>query len=166
MNPTTISEEPLKGGARFVLRNARPRNMKVLVMVAAPIVLVLLAITAANDIQQHRWPMAIVRALFGVVVATAATFTLFGEESLDVAAGELWWRRGKNFERRCPVADIERLEREGNQLRVIVKSQPPIVIGSGLRQPPETMAWLADRVEAVLKAARSAGDKNSRKKKK
>jgi hypothetical protein len=156
MAPTTISEEGLDGGARFVIKNARPKSMRVAVMVAAPIAIALIGLTAANDFHDGRWGMALVRVLFCLVVAAATRFTLFGEEAVEVARAELVWTRGKNFERRCVVGDVVELERQGNQLRVVVKGQPPIVIAAGLRQPPEAVAWLSDRLEAALKRAQSA----------
>jgi hypothetical protein len=150
MTPTTISEEKVEGGVRFLLKNARPRRMRVAVMVAAPIALALIGITALNDFHDGHWVMGLVRIGFALIVLMAASFTLFGEESLDIAGGELWWRRGKNFERKANIGDVQQLEREGNQLRVIVREQAPIVIGSGLRQPPSAMEWLAEQVEAAL----------------
>jgi hypothetical protein len=154
MAPTTISEEQLENGARFVLHNARPRSMRVAIMIVAPLVVAIIGLTAANDFHDGHWGMALVRLGFCIVVATAARFTLFGQESLEIVPAGLLWQRGKNFERRCAVADIEQLERQGNQLRVLVKGQPPIVIGSGLRQPPNNVAWLADRLEAAIQRAR------------
>jgi hypothetical protein len=166
MAPTTISEEQLDGGAKFVLQNARPKGMRVAIMVVTPLIVALIGLTAANDFHDGHWGMGLVRVLFCIVVATAARFTLFGEESVQVTPAELLWLRGKNFERRCAVADIEQLERQGNQLRVIVKGQTPIVIGSGLRQPPSNMAWLSDRLEAAIKLAREDGKRSDGKKKK
>jgi hypothetical protein len=157
MQPTTISEEELERGARFIIRNARPKGMRVAVMIVAPVVVVIIATTAANDFHDGHWGIALVRLLFCLVVATAARFTLFGEESLQVTPAELLWLRGKNFERRCPVADIERLEHQGTQLHVIVKGQPPIIVASGLRQPPGNMAWLSDRLAEAIKRARGDG---------
>jgi hypothetical protein len=161
MPPTTISEEELESGARFVLKNARPKSMRVAIMVVAPLVVAIIGVTAANDFHDGHWGMALVRVGFAIIVATAARFALFGEESLQVTAAELLWQRGKNFERRCPVADIEQLERQGNQLHVRVKGQPPIVIASGLRHPPENVAWLSDRLEAAIKRARGDGKKKT-----
>ena len=150
----TIGEEAVDGGARFILKNARPRSMKVAIMIAAPIALGFIVLAAVGDFRIGRWVMGLVRSAFALLVATATLFTLFGEESVAVAAGELVWQRGKNFERRCHVADIEQLERQGNQLRLVVKDQPPIVIGSGLRQPEAGMVWLTARLEAAIAAAR------------
>jgi hypothetical protein len=160
MQPTTISEEELEAGARFMIKNARPKGMRMAVMIVTPIVVVIIGLTAANDFHDGHWGMGLVRLLFCLVVATAARFSLFGEESLQVTPAELLWQRGKNFERRCAVADIEQLEHQGTQLRVMVKGQPPILIGTGLRQPPAHMAWLSDRLEAAIKRARVAKKEN------
>jgi hypothetical protein len=159
MPPRTITEEELQDGARFALKNARPRSMRVAIMVVAPLVVALIGVTAANDFHAGNWGMALVRLFFCVIVAAAARFTLFGEESVLVTAAELVWQRGKNFERRCPVADIEQLERQGNQLRVLVRGQSPIVIATGLRHQPADVAWLSDRLEAAIARARAAKNK-------
>jgi hypothetical protein len=149
----TIFEERLEGGTRWLVKNARPLGMRIAVAVVAAIAVGVIGVTAFAEIREGRWGMGLIRGLFLIVVATAARFTLFGEEALQVAGGELLWTRGTNFERRCKLEEIERLERTGNQLRVHVRgAATPIVVGSGLRQPEPAMVWLTARVEAALRA--------------
>jgi hypothetical protein len=151
-NPSTIKEE----GTRWTVENARPRAMRIVIGFAAPIAIGLIGLAMVSDVRDHKWAMLGVRGLFAVVVALSAVFSLFGAESLAVEGGELVWRRGSSQERRCAAADVEKLEREGNHLRVHVRGEKhPIIVGAGLRQRPEAIAWLLGRVEKALTAART-----------
>jgi hypothetical protein len=150
--PSTIKEE----GARWTIDNARPRAMRVIIGFAAPIAVALIGYTMLNDVRDHNWLMLAVRALFATVVVLSAIFSLFGAESLAVEGGELVWRRGSSLERRCAVGDVEKLERQGNHLRVYVRGEKhPIVVGAGLRQQPAAIQWLAERVQSAITAART-----------
>lgn len=150
--PKTITEE----SNRWIVDNARPRNMRILIGVAAPVALMFVALSMLSDIAERRWLMLAVRVLFAGVIVMAAIFSLFGAESLAVEGDELVWRRGKSQERRCKLADIDRFEREGNHLRVWVKGEKhPIIVGAGLRQEPESIEWLKGRVEAAITARRT-----------
>src|SRR6185312_15827999 len=149
-NPPTIKEAD---GTRWTVENARPLIMRIGIGFVAPIVLGLIAITMVNDVREGRLGMMAVRGLFALFVVVAAIFSLFGGESLAVENGELVWRRGKSQVRRAAVGDVEKLERQGNHLRVHVRgpegeAAQPIVVGAGLRQPPAAIAWLAERVQA------------------
>ena len=147
--PPTIKEE----GARWTIENARPLFMRMAIGAVTPIVLAAVAWTMYQDTLDHHWVMFSVRALFAVIVLVSARFSLFGSESLAIEGRELVYRRGKH-EERCAVGDVERLEREGNQLRVHVRgSERPIIVGAGLRQQPAAMKWLAERLQSALKSA-------------
>jgi len=149
--PPTIKEE----GARWTVENARPRAMRVLIAFAAPIVIALIGVSMVNDVRDHHIGMFAVRLAFAVIVALSAIFSLFGAESLALEGSELVWRRGNSQERRCALGDVEKLERQGNHLRVHVRGQArPIIIGAGLRQQPAAMKWLAERLQAAITAAR------------
>jgi hypothetical protein len=149
--PPTIKEE----GTRWTVENARPRAMRVVIGLAAPIVLALLGFAVFGDLEQGRWVMAGVRVLFALVVLMSTVFSLFGSESLAIESGELVWRRGKSQQRRCALGDVERFERQGNHLRVHARGlERPIVVGVGLRQQPTAIQWLAERVQAAITAAR------------
>ncbi|MDB4965199.1 MAG: hypothetical protein JWN44_888 [Myxococcales bacterium] len=149
--PPTIKEE----GTRWTVENARPRAMRVLIGVVSPIAIGLIGLSMVNDVREHKWWMLVARAVFAVVVATSAVFSLFGAESVAVEERDVVWRRGSSQERRCGVADVEKLERVGNHLRVHVRGEKhPMVIGAGLRQQPAAIAWLAKRLEAAITAAR------------
>jgi hypothetical protein len=153
-NPPTIKEAD---GTHWIVENARPLIMRVGIGFVAPIVLGLIAITMVNDVREGRLGMMAVRGLFALFVVVAAIFSLFGGESLAVENGELVWRRGKSQVRRAAVGDVEKLERQGNHLRVHVRGQQqPIVVGAGLRQQPAAIAWLAERVQAAIVAARKS----------
>lgn len=148
--PSTIKEE----GARWTVENARPLVMRLAIGAVTPIVLAAVGWTMYNDALGHRWVMFTVRALFAAVVLVSARFSLFGSESLAVEGVELVYRRGKH-EERCKASEVERLERQGNHLRVHVRGQErPIIVGAGLRQQPSAMQWLAERLQAALKSAR------------
>jgi hypothetical protein len=154
MLPTTIKEE----GNRWTIDNARPRNMRVVIGVAAPIVLGFLAISIMRDLEGHDWLMLTLRLLFAAVVVLGTVFSLFGAESLVVESGELVWRRGSSQERRCKLGEIARIERMGNHLRVYARGDdkhPSIVIGAGLRQQPAAIEWLRERVDAAITAAKT-----------
>jgi hypothetical protein len=149
--PTTIKEE----GTRWTVENARPRGMRILIGLVAPIAIGFIALSMINDVREHKWWMLVARFGFAVVVAVSAVFSLFGAESVSVEGGEVVWRRGSSQERRCGVADVAKLERVGNHLRVHVKGEKhPMVVGAGLRQQPAAIAWLAKRLEAAIIAAR------------
>lgn len=151
MTPSTITE----ANGKFTVHNARPRAMRVVVAIAAPIVVIFVGISILGDVRDSNWIMIAPRALFALMVLLAAQFSLFGAESIGVEGGELVWRRGTTQERRYPLGDVERLERQGNQLHVHVRSdRHPIIVGAGLRQPAAAMQWLADRLQAALDAAR------------
>jgi hypothetical protein len=150
--PPTIKEE----GTRWTVENARPRAMRVLIGLVAPVVIAFIGIAMVNDVREHKWWMVVARAIFAAVVAMSAVFSLFGAESIAVEGGEVVWRRGTSQERRCGVADVEKLERVGNHLRVHVRGEKhPMVVGAGLRQQPAAIAWLAKRLEAAITAART-----------
>jgi hypothetical protein len=150
--PTTILEQE----GRFIVGNARPKAMRVLIMIVAPLVLAFLLLSIVGDVQNRNWIMIPVRLGFAFMVSMAALFSLFGAETVSVEGGELVWRRGKALERRAKLGDVEKLEREGNQLRIHVRGEPhPIIVGAGLRQPPGAMQWLSDRLEAAITAART-----------
>lgn len=156
MSPATIKE----AGDSWTVENARPRAMRVAIGLFAPIAIAFVGLAMVDDVRGHKLGMLAVRGLFALFVAMAAVFSLFGSESLSVESGELVWRRGSSQERRCAVADVEKLEREGNHLRVHVRGEPhPIVVGAGLRQPPAAMAWLTERVHQALLAAQAAASK-------
>ena len=150
--PTTIKEE----GNRWTIDNARPRNMRVIIGVAAPIVLGFIALSMLQDFGERRWVMLTMRAIFALVVVLGTVFSLFGAESLAIEDGALVWRRGSSQGRRCELGEIERIEREGNHLRVYARgnARPAIVVGAGLRQPPAAVEWLRQRVEAAITAAK------------
>ena len=58
--------------------------------------------------------------------------------------------------RRAHVNDVDKLERQGNHLRIHVRGQEhPIVVGAGLRQQPAAIAWLAERVQAAIRQERA-----------
>src|SRR6266542_1752289 len=106
---------------RLVVVNARPRAMRTIIMLAAPVAIAFVLLS------------------------------LFGDESIAVEGQELVWRRGKSQERRAAIADVEKLEREGNHLRVHLRGAThPIIIGAGLRQPPAAIEWLSAELEARL----------------
>ena len=150
--PSTITEN----NGSFTVNNARPAAMRVVVGFAAPIVLLFIAVSVVNDVEEHAWGMMAVRAMFALVVIMATRFALFGAETIGIEGGELVWRRGKSLERHCPVAQVERIEREGNQLRVHIRDDKyPIIVGAGLRQPEAAMAALAERLDAARTAART-----------
>jgi hypothetical protein len=143
MTPPTIKED----GDRWTVENARPIAMRVAIGFIVPIVLVMIGWTMWNDALEHRWVMLSIRGLFALVVLTSARFSLFGAESLALDGGALVYRRGK-VEERSAVSDVERIEREGNILRVVVRGRErPLIVGAGLRQQPAAMQWLADRVQ-------------------
>ncbi len=150
--PTTIKED----GTRWTIENARPRAMRVVIAMVAPLMLAFVGVEMVGDARGGKWVMFAVRLLFALLIALAGVFSLFGSESLALDGTELVWRRGSSQERRCGVAEVEKLERVGNHLRVHVRGQPrPIVIGAGLRQPPPAIAWLTERLQAALIAART-----------
>lgn len=152
--PPTIKE---RDGKSWTVENARPLIMRIGIGFVSPIVLGLIAVTMVNDAREGRFGMLAVRGVFGLFVVVAAIFSLFGAESLSVENGELVWRRGKSQVRRAAVGDVEKLERQGNHLRVHVRGhEQPIVVGAGLRQQPAAMAWLAERVQAAIVAARKS----------
>jgi hypothetical protein len=143
MTPPTIKED----GDRWTVENARPIAMRVAIGFIVPIVLVMIGWTMWNDALEHRWVMLSIRGLFALVVLTSARFSLFGAESLALEGGALVYRRGK-VEERSAASDVERIEREGNILRVVVRGRErPLIVGAGLRQQPAAMQWLADRVQ-------------------
>jgi hypothetical protein len=145
-------------GARWTVENARPLAMRVLIGAAAPVVLGLVGIAMVNDVQEHNWVMLVVRLLFAGAVAASAIFSLFGAESVSIEGSELVWRRGKSQERRCALTDVEKLERQGNNLRVHVRGEKhPIIVGAGLRQRPVAIQWLAERLQTQIGAARRRG---------
>jgi hypothetical protein len=151
MTPNTIVEQD----GRYVVANARPKAMRVLIMLVAPLAIAFVLLSVAGDVQTHNWFMIPVRMMFALVIGLAAMFSLFGAESVGVEGQELVWRRGKSQERRVAVGEVERLEREGNQLRIHVRGEPhPIIVGAGLRQAPGAMQWLTEQLEARLTAAR------------
>src|SRR4051794_27563722 len=117
--PPTIKEE----GTRWTVDNARPRAMRVLIGLVAPVVIAFIGIAMINDVREHKWWMVVARGVFAAVVAMSAIFSLFGAESIAVEGREVVWRRGNNQERRCGVADVEKLERVGNHLRVHVRGE-------------------------------------------
>jgi len=144
--PPTIKED----GARWTVLNARPLFMRMAIGAVTPIVLTAVGWTMYNDALEHHWVMFAVRALFALVVLVSARFSLFGSESLAVEGRELVYRRGKH-EERCAVGDVERLERQGNQLRVHLRgSERSIIVGVGLRQHPAAMQWLAERLQSAI----------------
>jgi hypothetical protein len=146
--PPTIKEQ----GARWTVENARPLAMRMGIGAVTPIVLAAIGWTMWNDALGHRWVMFSVRGLFALVVLVSARFSLFGSESVAVEGNELVYRRGKH-EERCKAGDVERLERQGNHLRVHVRgSERPIIVGAGLRQQPAAIQWLAERLQAALTA--------------
>ena len=152
MTPNTIVEQD----GRYVVANARPKAMRVLIMLVAPVAIAFVLLSVVGDVQTRNWFMIPVRLLFALVIGLAAMFSLFGAESVSVEGQELVWRRGKSQERRVAVGEVERLEREGNQLRIHVRGEThPIIIGAGLRQAPGAMQWLTEQIEARLTAART-----------
>ncbi len=152
MTPPTIKED----GTRWVVENARPLVMRIGIGFVAPIALVLVAFTMLNDVREARWGMLLVRIVFAAIVVLSAVFSLFGAESLSIEGGELVWRRGRSQQRRAKLGDVEKLEREGNHLRVHVRGEErPIVVGAGLRQQPAAMKWLLARLDAEITAART-----------
>jgi hypothetical protein len=141
--PRTIKED----GARWTVENARPLIMRVIIGFVVPIVLTAVGWTMWNDALEHRWVMLSLRGMFALLLLLAARFSLFGAESLALDGGALVYRRGK-VEERSAVSDVERIEREGNILRVVVRGRErPLIVGAGLRQQPAAMQWLADRVQ-------------------
>ena len=150
--PPTIKED----GTRWTVENARPLIMRVAIGFVAPIAIALVGVTMVNDVREGRWGMMAIRFLFALIITVSAVFSLFGAESLSIEGGELLWRRGKSQTRHAALADIEKLERQGNQLFVRVRGEAvPIVVGAGLRQQPAAMKWLAERLEAAITAART-----------
>jgi hypothetical protein len=150
-SPPTIKED----GTRWTVENARPLGLRIGWGVAAPIVLALLGYASLGDVRDGKWVMLAMRAVFAVFVVTAAVFSLFGGETLAVADGEVTWQRGRKQIRRAKLADVEKLERTGTQLRVHVRGEEqPIIVGAGLRQPPAAMSWLMKRLDAAIIAAR------------
>src|SRR5437773_10272404 len=115
--PTTIKEE----GTRWTVENARPRGMRILIGLVAPIAIGFIALSMVSDVREHKWWMLVARFGFAVVVAMSAVFSLFGAESVAVEGGEVVWRRGSSQERRSRVADVAKLEGVGKHLRVPVK---------------------------------------------
>ena len=151
--PATIKETD---GRAWTVENARPLAMRIGIGFVAPIVLALIGVTMMNDVAEHRWGMLALRAIFALFVAMAAVFSLFGGESVAIEGDGLVWRRGKNQVRRAPVADVEKRERQGNHLRVHVRGQErAIIVGAGLRQQPAAVAWLAERLQSAITAART-----------
>jgi hypothetical protein len=152
MQPSSIREE----NGRYVVDNARPKGMRTVIKIAAPLAIAFVLLSIVGDVQAHHWIMIPFRLIFALVIGTAAMFSLFGAESVAVEGGDLVWRRGDSQERRAAIGDVERLEREGNHLRVHVRGEThPIVVGAGLRQSPEAMQWLAEQLDARLTAART-----------
>jgi hypothetical protein len=150
--PPTIKED----GTRWIIENARPLAMRVIIGFAAPIAIALVVLVMINDAREGKWGMFGVRVIFALVVAASAVFSLFGAESLSIEGGELVWRRGKSQERRAPVGSVEKLERQGNHLRVHVRGEErPIIVGAGLRQQPAAMKWLAERLQSAITGART-----------
>ncbi len=150
--PRTIKED----GTRWTIENARPRSMRLVIAVVAPLLLAFVGVEMVGDVRDHNFVMFAARLMFALLIATAGVFSLFGSESLALEGADLVWRRGSSQERRCGVVEVEKLERVGNHLRVHVRGQPrPIVIGAGLRQPPPAIAWLTERLQAALIAART-----------
>ena len=150
--PPTIKED----GTRWIIENARPLAMRVIIGFAAPIAIAAVVLVMINDAREGKWGMFGVRVIFALVVAASAVFSLFGAESLSIEGGELVWRRGKSQERRAPVGNVEKLERQGNHLRVHVRGDDrPIIIGAGLRQQPAAMKWLAERLQSAITGART-----------
>ncbi len=150
--PSTIKED----GTRWTVDNARPLFMRLAIGAITPIVLTAVGWTMYNDALDRHWVMLAVRALFALVVLVSARFSLFGSESLAIEGGELVYRRGKH-EERCRVGDVERLERQGNHLRVHVRgAERAIIVGAGLRQPPAAIQWLAERLQAAIGTARAS----------
>jgi hypothetical protein len=151
--PPTIKEQD---GTRWTIENARPVAMRVAIGFAAPMAIAAVVFVMINDAREAKWGMFAVRAIFAFVIAISTVFSLFGAEQLSIEGGDLVWRRGKSQERRAPVASVEKLERQGNHLRVHVAGQDrPIVIGAGLRQQPAAIAWLAERLQSALESTRS-----------
>ncbi len=150
MTPTTIKED----GRRWTVENARPLAMRMVIGAATPIVLAAVGWTMYNDALDHRWGMMAIRGVFALLVLVSARFALFGAESLAIEGRELIYRRGKH-EERCAVGDVERIEREGNHLRVHVRgAERPLVVGAGLRQQPAAMQWLAERLQSAITGAK------------
>jgi len=148
--PPTIKED----GTRWTVENARPIAMRVAIGFIVPIVIAAIGWTMWNDALEHRWVMLSIRALFALLVLMSARFSLFGAESLALEGGELVYRRGK-IEERCAAGDVERLEREGNHLRVHVRGRErPMIVGAGLRQHPAAIQWLAERVQQRITEAK------------
>jgi hypothetical protein len=148
--PPNIKEE----GARWTLENARPLFMRMAIGVVTPVVLVAVGWTMYQDTLDRHWVMFGVRALFAAIVLVSARFSLFGSESVAIEGRELIYRRGKHVER-CAVGDVERLERQGNHLRVHVRGRErTIIIGAGLRQQPVAIKWLAERLQSEITAAK------------
>lgn len=149
--PDTIKEE----GARWTVENARPLFMRLAIGAITPVVLAAIGWTMYNDALGQRWVMFVVRALFALVVLASARFSLFGSESLAVEGRELVYRRGRHQER-CAVGDVEKLERQGNHLRVHVRGREhPMIVGAGLRQQPAAIQWLAERLQSAIGKARA-----------
>jgi len=148
--PPTIKEE----GARWTIENARPLFMRMAIGAVTPVVLVAVGWTMYQDTLDRHWVMFSVRALFAVIVLVSARFSLFGSERVAIEGRELVYRRGRH-EERCGVNDVERLERQGNHLRVHARGRErPIIIGAGLRQQPSAMKWLAERLQSEITAAK------------
>ena len=149
--PTTIKED----GNRWTVENARPLAMRMAIGVVTPIVLAAVGWTMYNDALDHRFGMLAIRGAFALLVLLSARFALFGAESLAIEGRELVYRRGKH-EERCAVGDVERLEREGNHLRVHVRgAERPIIVGAGLRQQPSAMQWLVERLQSAITGAKT-----------
>jgi hypothetical protein len=153
--PPNIKEE----GTRWTVENARPFAMRLVIGIVAPLALALIGFAMLGDVRDGHWVFFSFRALFALVVAMAAVFSLFGAETIAVDGGEVVWRRGVRQTRRAPVGEVEKLERVGNTVRVFVRGRNgeearPIVVGIGLRQSPAAMKWLMQRLDAAIIAAR------------
>ncbi|HEX4459340.1 MAG TPA: hypothetical protein VIA18_15280 [Polyangia bacterium] len=154
--PSTIPTTIIENNRCFTVNNARPLAMRVLVGFAAPIVFLFIAVAIVNDVEERAWGMLAIRLMFAFTVGLATRFALFGAETIGFEDGELVWRRGRSLERHCPVGAVDRIEREGNQLRVHIRDDKyPIIVGAGLRQSEAAMAWLAERLETLLTEART-----------
>src|ERR1700760_2921779 len=130
--PPSIKEAD---GRRWTVQNGRPLVMRIGIGFVGPIALSLIAVTALNDLHEGRWAMLVLRVLFAVAVIAATVFSLFGAETLAVEGDELVWRRGRSQHRRAHINEVDKLERQGNLLRIHVRGQEhPIVVGAGLRQ--------------------------------
>jgi hypothetical protein len=154
--PMTTPPRMKEDGDRWIVENARPLIMRIGIAFVAPIAIALVGYTIITDLHQARWGMIAIRVLFIAVVVLSAVFSLFGAESLAITDGQLVWRRGKSQTRHAALGDIEKLERQGNQLHVHVRGEKiPIVVGAGLRQQPAAMKWLMQRLDSAIIAART-----------